>query len=232
MAVDLGNGLYEEIFVPSREINQTETSKGNFTIFHNVVEKPRSFELNLAFENGFDNALVDRIVNWLFTDYYKEMYFENKENKRMFAIMSGDSSLVHNGLEQGYFTVNVQTNSPYLYSPVKSGSKIITTSDTIAVSNNGHLNAYPVIKFKKDSGGDLEIEIDGRTVKIIHLMHGETVTIDTLRERVETDAIGDFLYDNITTGEIEDLFLKRGDSIYTVTGKGTFSYEFRERYRA
>lgn len=230
LAVDLGSSLYEEIFNPSRTINQTQTASGRI-IFHNVQEELRSFDLNLAFETGFDDGLLSDINKWLFTDYYKPLYFEGMEDRVMFAMISGDSNLIHNGMNEGYFTVTVQTNSPYLYSQLKTQNKTITTSDTISVVNNGQLDAYPELSIKKVGDGDLTIGVGGRNVKITNLKNGEELYIDVLREIIETSIIGQYRYNNIVSGELEDLYLSVGDNTYTVTGSAEVSYRFRERYR-
>lgn len=230
LAVDLGSSLYEEVFAPSRTINQTQTASGR-NIFHNIQEDLRTYDLNLAFETGFDEALIDDIVRWLFLDYYKPLYFEGLQDRVMFAIIAGDSSLVHNGMNEGYFTVTIQTNSPYLFSQVKTQSKTITTTGTIPIVNRGHLDVYPELSIKKVGDGDLTIKIDGRSVKITNLKNNENIYIDTLREIIQTDLTATYRYGNIVSGELEDLFVGMGNKEYVVTGSSVIAYRFREKYR-
>lgn len=230
LAVDIGSNLYEEMLAPTRTVNQTQTSKGRI-IFHSVQEEIRTFDLNLAFEEGFDEELIDDIARWLFVDYYRPLYFEGQEDRVMFAMIVGDSSIIHNGLQQGYFTITIQTNSPYLFSRLKTNTKTITNTGTIPISNNGHLDVHPELSIKKVGDGDLTIGIDGRNVKIINLKNGENIYIDTLREIIETDIVATYRYNNIVSGELEDLFVGYGNKEYKITGSCIFDYRFRERYR-
>lgn len=231
IAVDFGSGLYEEMFAPSRTINETETSKRNRTIFHDVKEERRTFDLNLAFENGFSGESIDDLVRWLFKDYYRPLYFEGQQDRVMFAMISGDSTIAHNGLEQGYFTVTVQTNSPYRFSRERTGTQPITGSGTMTLQNNGHLEVHPEFSIKKNGDGDLVIGVDGRNVQIVNLTNGEELYIDTLREIIKTDVIGEYRYENIRAGELEDLALGVGEKEYTITGSCEISYRYREAYR-
>ena len=234
LAVDLGSGLYEEILAPSRTINQTETNnkrRRTRNIFHNIQEGTRSFELNLAFEEGYTEESLDEIVRWLFKDYYKPLYFENKENRVMFAMISGDSTIVHNGLNQGYFTVTVETNSPYLFSQLKTGGRTITNTGVLTLENDGHLPVFPEFSIKKNGNGDLRFDTQDGNVLIVNLTNGEELYIDTMRGIIETDVLGEYRYDNIRAGELEDLFLGVGNKEYAITGSCRIDYRYREAYR-
>lgn len=232
IAVDLGSGLFEEDLGPSRSIVKTETAKGNKTIFHGIKEESRNLSLTLAFEEGFDDALIDDIVRWLFKGYYKPLIFEKNPNRIMFAMLEGSSQIIHNGIEQGYFTINLDTNSPYIFSEEKTNTKTITTSGVLAVTNQGHLDAYPELSIKKVGAGDLTIGIDGRNVKITNLDNNEDIYIDTEREIIETSKLGAYRYDSIVAGELEDLHVGYGVKEYVITGSCQISYRFREMYRA
>lgn len=231
MAVDLAGGLYEEIFGATRTIQETETMKRPTKIFHGIKEEPRTFELNLAFEDGYTDELLDSVSRWLFTDYYKPMYFDNKEDRVMFAIISGDSSISHNGLSRGYITVTVQTNSPYLFSQEKTGEQTITTSGSLLLTNSGQLDAYPELSIDKIGTGDLQIEVDGRTVLITNINDGESLYINTLKGIIKTDVVGEYRYNNIMAGDLEDLFLGVGEKEYIITGSAVVRYRYREMYR-
>src|SRR5699024_12763765 len=90
--------------------------------FHNITEDNRTFPLNLAFEDSFDEEKINDVINWLFKEYYRPLYFEGQEARVVFAMISGESNIIHNGMNQGYFTVTVQTNSPYRFSGSRTGS--------------------------------------------------------------------------------------------------------------
>lgn len=228
---ELSTGMYEESFGPSREIVETEVVGRDAPIFHGINDIKEPFDLNLIFEDDFDNEKLDDIQRWLFKDYYKPLYFEGNEDRIMYVTIIGDPSLIHNGLEQGYFTVTVHPKTPYKVSQIKTETVTVDAQGSIQISNYGHKDAYPELSIEKIGNGDLIIGIDGRNVKIINLTDGESIYIDTLREIIETDIVGEYRYDNITAGELEDLYVGYGDKAYNITGSCIFSYRFREKYR-
>lgn len=228
-AVDLSSGLYEETFVASRNIEETKPSGRATSIFHGITEEDRSFELILAFDNGFTEDKLESIMNWIFTDYYKPLYFDNNSDRVVFAMMTGDSNIVHNGMQEGYFTVNVKTNSPYIYSNLKSES--FNQTAPLKITNNGHEDTYPYFKIEKIGDGDLKINVGGYNVLIANLKNGENIEIDTLREIIKTDLVGQYRYDNVRVGELGDLMLKKGEQTYSVEGDANISLEYREVYK-
>lgn len=228
-SVGLGSGLYEEDFIAPRTIEETKPSGRDTSIFHGVSEEDRVFDLNLAFDDGFTEAKLNSISEWIFKDYYRPLYFEGRNDRVMFAMMTGDSKIVHNGLEQGYFTVSVKTNSPYIYSDIKT--KKFNRSKSVSIVNNGHKVTYPMFKIKKIGDGDLTIDVSGYKVRIINLKNGETLSIDTMREKITTDLIGQYRYDNVTIGEIGDLALEKGTQTYKVTGEAEIECNYREIFR-
>ena len=228
IAVELGSGLYEETLVTNRTINETKPAKRQQSIFHSITEENRTFQLNLAFEDSFDERKIDDVINWLFKDYYRPLYFEGQEDRIVFAMISGESNIIHNGMNQGYFTVTVQTNSPYRFSQLREGRN---RRGSINVMNNGHETIYPEFSIKKIGSGDLRFEIDGRVILIINLTDGEELYIDTLRDKIVTDVIGEYRYDNVTIGELRDLYLDVGEKEYKITGGADIVYRYREAYK-
>lgn len=228
-AVDLGSGLYEEDFIASRTIEETKPSGRATSIFHGISEEDRVFDLTLAFDRGFTEDKLESIMDWIFEDYYKPLYFENNSDRVVFAMMTGDSKIVHNGLQEGYFTVSVKTNSPYVYSDIKE--KSFSESNPVTILNNGHKETYPIINIEKIGDGDLKINVGGYNILVTNLKNGEKIEIDTLRGKIVTDIVGQYRYDNVVIGELEDLLLERGSQTYSVTGGANISLKYREIYK-
>ena len=97
MHIETGNGMFEEQLVADRTIIETSTRNGK-PLLNRIDEKPISFTMNLAFERRFDEYTIDEIVDWLFQDYYKPLYFEGKEDRIYYCPPEGSSSIVHYGL--------------------------------------------------------------------------------------------------------------------------------------
>lgn len=226
IAINLDNGMYSEMFMPTRSINETKPEGRDVPIFHGITTEKREFQLTLAFEKGFHKDMIAGIVDWLFTEQYKPLYFEGGLDRIMFSIVSGDSSLVHDGMNNGYFTVNVETNSSYKYSRIIEHK--IGDRKRYSISNRGHKEVFPEYEFKKIGKGDIKFKMNGKNVLIINLEDGESIKIDSLREIIETDIPGAYRYNNITAGELEDLYLKKGLSKIEIEGDADISLKYRE----
>lgn len=226
--VNLDKGMYDEVFMPNRTINETKPERRDIPIFHGVETDKRSFPLTLAFQDNFNDSMINGIINWLFKEEYKPLYFEDDTNRIMFSMVSGDSSIVHTGMKKGYFTVNIETNSAYKYS--KTIHHLIGGKKNYSISNRGHRDVYPVYEIDKVGKGDLKITMNGKNVLIINLEDKEKIKIDSLRETIETDIPGAYRYNNVTAGELEDLYLKKGLSNIIVEGGADISLSYREVY--
>lgn len=227
-AVDIGGGMYDEMFMPSRTVEETITEKRVTPIFHGVKLEKRSFDLNLAFENGFNDDLIDGVIEWLFKDEYKPLYFDGNPNKIMFSMISGKSSLIHNGLEEGYLTVSVETNSPYKYSREKTES--FSSKSPIFINNGGHKDVFPKYTIRKIGSGDLKIKLNDNNVLITNLEGGEVLNIDSMRGIIETSIPGIYRYNNIKAGELEHLYLAKGVSKIEIDGESEIDMSYREIY--
>src|SRR5574342_1440279 len=94
MNVVLDSGMYDELFVASREINETSLKGSNKPLFHSVSNSPIEFEMVIAFKNDFNQALLNNIVKWLFVDYYKPLYFEGAEDRIVYCMPIGEPRII------------------------------------------------------------------------------------------------------------------------------------------
>lgn len=232
ISVNTDGGMFEEIFVADRNIVETEVLGSDRPIFHRLENAPIEFDLTIAFEDGFDDDKIDYIVRWLFSDYYKPLYFEGREDRVYKCIVSGGSSLIHNGLKEGYFVVTVRCDSAKIYSPIHLSDKITSTSESnLTIFNDGHYDSYPEISIKKIGDGDVEIinNSDGGDIfKIINLTDGEDIYIDCERELIETDAIGIYRYENVV-----GLFTRliEGNNEIKIIGNCEIQFRYTFKYK-
>lgn len=115
--VKLDGGMFDETFLPTRSINETSTSGNERPYFTSVSNSPLSFSLSFAFEHYYDDVKIREVARWLMKDYYKPFYMLNNPDRIFYCMVDGDSRLVHNGLKQGYLSLNMRCDSPYSYSP-------------------------------------------------------------------------------------------------------------------
>lgn len=235
MHVELGSGMFEETLVADRNINETRNSRNDTGIFNGLESEPLSLTLNLAFERGFTDEALDDVIEWLFKDYYKPLFFEGKEDRIYMCIAEGSSSITHNGLNEGYITINMRCQSPNLLSPVKTTPLQTipsTGSLTVTINNDGHKEVYPEISFTKTGTGELLIrKVDtNEIVKVKNLNNNEQIYIDTFKEIIETNAVGKYRYNDVD-GDFRDLFMKKGQNQYQITGAGKIQFKYRIKYK-
>lgn len=164
--VKLDGGMYEEAFLPSREIEEEEIVGRDKPYHRRVRLSPLEFELTFAIEDGYDNQRIREIARWLNQDYYKPFYTLENPDRIFYCMLEGDSSLFHNGIQQGYITLTMRCDSPFSYTPheyinplVYGSKKEVTTihEDTF---NNDMGSFQNNIKINTDNN----IEIDRANV--------------------------------------------------------------------
>ncbi|UUV46974.1 distal tail protein [Bacillus phage vB_BanS-Thrax5] len=233
MHVVLDSGMYEETFVASREINETKVRGSNKPLFHGIEDSPLEFEMIIAVDGTYTDQQVSDIIRWLWTDTYKPLYFEGKENKVYYCTPIDDSNIVHNGLSQGYFTVNMRCNSSYVYSPTTTtaSTTVASTPQTITINNDGHFDIYPEISIKKNGAGTVTLEFlddNNNIFEVRDLTNAEDIYVNCEKEQIQTDIIGMYRYDKVV-GNYPKLVY--GQNRIKVTGACTIQFRYVIRYR-
>ena len=228
--VVLSNGMFEETFVAEREIVETSIVGSQSPIFHRIEDNPMQFDMIIAFEDGFNEDMINEISDWLFQDYYKELFFEDKTDKIYRCIAIGESSLIHNGLNQGYFTVTMRCDSSRVYSPVKIESFSVsdTAITTLNINNFGSDTIFPEISILKKGDGNISMDINGEIFEVRDLTNLEDIYINCEREIIETDIIGVYRYDNVI-GEFPKFI--RGSNTIKIQGESDIKIRYREKYK-
>lgn len=230
--ISLDNGMYEETFVSSRELVETKSKGSNKALLHSIDDSMLEFDMTIAFENKYTDNDIDGIIRWLFVDQFKPLYFEGSENKVYMCLPTGDASIIHNGLNEGYFTIHMRCDSSNVYSQyITSNLETITTNKTITIENNGHFDVYPEISIKKNGAGKITIEsLDnyGAIFEVLNLTNQEDIYINCEKETIETDLLGTYRYDDLI-GEFPKLVY--GSNRLKITGACTIQLRYKNKYR-
>ena len=231
--VVLDSGMFEEVFVASREINETKVRGNDKPMLHSVENSPLEFEMTVAFDGKFDDAKIDSIIRWLWVDYYKPLYFRGKENRVFYCMPISDSSIVHTGFSEGYFKIKMRCDSSRVYSPdvITTKQTVSSTPVTITVPSDSHFDVYPEISIKKTGAGTVTIEsLDdkGNIFEVRDLTNAEDIYINCEKEIIETDIIGMYRYDKIV-GYFPKLVY--GQNRFKVTGACEIQFRFKNKYR-
>lgn len=232
ISVSTDGGMFEETFVATRNINETAIRGSNKPLLHSVDSDPLEFELTVAFERGFSEEDLDEIIRWLFVDYYRPLYFDGKEDRVYRCMPIGDSSIIHNGLRQGLFTITMRCDSSNLYSPKTKTPKVdVINSDIVSITNDGHFDIYPEISLLKKGNGVITIESldDGNNIfEIRNLTDLEDIYIDCEREIIETDAVGVYRYEDIVGQFPRVLF---GKNRFKIIGNCEIQFRYESKYK-
>lgn len=234
MMVKPNGGLYDEFFLPNRSIVEQSVPGRSAPYYVRVDSEPLSFPIAIALiDRDYRNQLRD-VARWLFTDEYKPLYFESNPHRVFYAMFEGDSSLIHNGLKQGYITLNVRTNSPFGFSPPKSEILDVRGSLTKEFFNEGDVRIRPTLVITKRGVGNVSIRNNhtGEELIIQDMLDGEVATLDCTNEQIyssyEKSVPRRYLFD-----KHNDVWLDWNsyeNNQYTFTGDFVVDFQYQYAY--
>lgn len=226
------NGMYDETFIAARDLNETKIRGNSKPMLHSIEDSPLEFEMTIAFENSFTDTDINNIIRWMFVDYYRPLYFTGKENRVFMAMAVGSPTIVHNGLNQGYFTVTMRCDSSQVYSPfVTTPLTTVATTSTITIVSDSHFDIYPEISIRKTGIGHVTIvslDDKGNIFEIRDLTNLEDIYLNCEKEIIQTDLIGTYRYDKVI-GQYPRLVY--GTNRLKVTGACTIQVRYKNKYR-
>lgn len=233
--VNIGGGMMEEQFVPSRSINETKIRGRRKPYFQSLEYDPLEFEVSFAFTENYSEEKIREVARWLVQDYYKPFIFSENNERVFYCMYEGDSQLVHNGLKQGYLTMTFRCDSPYTYSPVQvtnppyDYSTNVVDGTLLKFENHGDVDLQPEIWIKKVGLGDVRIvneNYGNAEFKFTGLADGETVYVDNENEYIDTDLPDTYRYNDFNNGYLN---IARGVNNLRVYGNCTlqFRYQFK-----
>lgn len=233
--VVLDSSMYDEQFVATREIVETKVKGNAKPMLHSVDTSPLQFEMNIAFESAYTDDDIDKIIRWLFVDYYRPLYFEGKEDKVYMAMPVDDSTIVHNGLNEGYVTISMRCDSSNVYSPtVTTDVETVTGEKTIQINMDGHFDTYPEISIKKLGAGVVTItslDDDGSIFEIRNLTNMEDLYINCEKEIIQTDIVGVYRFGDVIGEYPRLVFGLNGINRFKVEGDCEIQFRYKNLYR-
>jgi len=203
VAVKVDSGLFEESFLPSRSIREESIRGRHKPYFLGYDLSPFEFPLVLYFED-LTKEEIRRISRWLLVDFFKPLIFESNPERIFYCMYEGNVDEFHNGLRQGYLTLNMRCDSPFSYSPVYS-SEVFDFSTNVPEGTNIEFENYgdgickPLITLEKIGEGDIRIvnlSDSGRELKLTDILTGDLLTINCEDEQIDTEVAGVFHYEN------------------------------------
>lgn len=230
--INVSNGMLEEPFLSGRELREVIIKGNDIPYFQLLKRLPLSFQVNFAFENTWENTdKIREIARWLNQSYYQELFFSDDITRIYYALVIDDPILIHNGLMQGYLTLNFRCNSPYTYTPIYQSELFDFSSSSpniINFENKGDLECKPVLYIQKIGAGDLSIFnlSDGnREFKFTGLSDLEEITVYN-EEKIIQSSTGLLRYNNFNGNYISLLPF----SINTLNVVGTCKLKIRYQF--
>ena len=236
----LSSGMYEESLMFSRDI-ETQYIKGNQrTLVTHVKPESLSIDLTFAFTSTFTEADLRYLARILNSSYFIPIKFindttdETSVDKTYYILLNSDPKLIHNGINQGYVTLEFLTNSSYCF-----GDKVITeiydlsvnpTYTDIIIDNTGDVDLPINIFIEKVGLGDISIVNRSNSndeFSITGLIDGELISVSTEHKLIETSLLATYRYDNSNLNFIQ---IPVGENILRITGTCKIHFEYQLRY--
>jgi len=233
MNVSIGQGLYSEPFLADRSIVEFKVRGNDKPYFSEIQRSPLSFSLTFAFQDTWDDALISQVKQWLNVNYYKPLIFSEDPQKVYYAIPTDSLSITHNGLKQGYVTLNMRCDSPYAYShEIMTHWYDFSTSSTnnLVLENSGDCSILPQIYIQKIGNGDLKINnfTDGNSsMQINGLLDGEELYIHCEKEFIETSIPNFYRYDSFNDTYMK---LNYGQNNIQIVGKCKIKFQYQYKF--
>ena len=231
------DGLYEEGLFAERTVNIEMLRNQPKGYFLNADRTPFKFSLRIGSYDEWTRQKIDDIVAWFDVDYFKEFYFLEESDRVIFAMPTGTPTFTHTGAGQGYLTVEMQSQSPYVFSPRHVSGEYNMSTNTelgteINLYNSGHSDLYPMIRIRKVGDGNVSIKNEtnfGKIFEIRNLMDTEEVFIDNQTKEIKSNLPRVYHYDDHNGVWF---YAVRGNNILRVFGTCFIEFEYRYRYKS
>ena len=212
--VSVGEGAFSESVASRKTINENYPRNAFKPYFFGTQKTPKEFPLTFAFLEPWNDLLMDEIVRWLNVDDYKPLFFEADLDKVFYVMPIDDITSIHNGLKQGYLTLNVRCDSAYSYSHYVNTpdyNMLERDSNIVEIINYGHIPMLPEMWIEKISSGDIVInnKTNGnQEMRFENIEDGERLHVDCMEEIIDTNKENTHRYDDFNDEYLEIVYGK------------------------
>jgi len=225
--VTLNSGLFEEPFLAPREI-KTEIIRGrDKPYFFGVQKEPISFKLSFAFNISYTDTTLRQVASWFDQTAYKPFYFDDMPNRIYYCILSGESTLVHTGNNEGYCELEFICDSPYSYGTLTTGTAITSFPTTFV--NSGDVDLYPELWIVTSSTGcSITNSTSGDSVfAFSNVATYETIYIDNENQDIITNLPLTYRYDDFNNNWLR---LIPGNNVLSLSGISSLQFRYKFKY--
>jgi predicted phage tail component-like protein len=231
--VAVAAGLYDEPFMANRSIKEYTIRGQEKPLFQEITRESKSLQVSFYFENGWNDELIREVARWLDVEFYQPIIFSEDEEKVYYVLPVDSSSIIHNGLKQGYITLTFRCDSPYSYSHLKVTpwydlSKV--SSSTIEIKNMGDKLILPELFIVKATSGDLKItnmSNKGEVCSFTSLEENEELYVNGDNQIIDSNLPNTWRYDNFND---QYLTLYRGKNILQIDGQCKVKLRYKYKF--
>lgn len=228
--VRTSGGLFEEMFLPTRSINTVKVKGYDKSYLQSIERENLVLSLTFLLPDNYTDNDIRKITRWFNQSYYQPFYFDSFSHRVFYVMYQGDSKIFHNGAGQGYFNIELVSNSPYSYSKVFYNKLSIDNTSSgklFELPNDGDESIYPELWITTKGYKDVKIHNHSNGVKFefANLSLSEQIYINNEKRDIETDLPLTYRYDNFNRQYLE---LSRGVNRLELFGK--FDLEIRYQY--
>jgi phage-related protein len=234
--INVGNGLFTEFFLAPRTILEDKVRGNDKPYFQGIERQPLSFPLSFYFTDVWDEDMIREIVRWLDVDYYRPFYFTDSPDRILYCMPTDSPQILHNGLKNGYVTLNLRVDSPNVVSPtimtdVYDYSTNPSGGTILSLENNGDAEIFVETWITKVGGGSVTITNNtngGQIFELNNLSDGETIYIDGENDYIESDIPGVYHFDDMVG---DYLSLKYGVNQLLIQGNCKLQFRVEYKYK-
>lgn len=243
MMINSGTGLFKEPFLANRSIIEKTIAWKNVPLLTRVEEKPLSFPLTIFVEEWEKRNNLRAIARWLNQIDYKPLWFESNPDKIVYALIDGASQLIHNGLQEGYITLNVRCKTHHFHSHPRTYLKTVNGSAEDYINNDGDEDFAPFLEIKKRGNGNVKIEtyMEGQkinTFEIKNMLDGEVAYVNCRDEQIRSSYANNerYLYDLFNNDylvfTLGNIYNTESSTKIVFTGNFDFKMDYETIYRS
>lgn len=244
--VQLNSALFEEDFLPNRALKEDVNPFTGERFFLGYTYEPSTFELTLAFQDPWNNEEnYEKVQSWLRFEGYREMIFDNYPNFSYYVTYIDAPKISHNGLKQGYITIQFQQSTSERYGKVYE-RKVFIGSGTIRKEHKsyersgkegieihlkGTSDCFPIVVIEK-YGASKTVKIKNKMnstgIELDNISLGDVVTVDCDFETIDSELNDTFFYNDLK--EI-GLKLSPGRNVLLFEGEALVRIKYQPIYK-
>lgn len=108
--------LFNESVMGVKSIREVSIPGRDEPYFIETEEEPKTLELRFGFPEPWNDQLISEVIKWLSVNTYEPLFFEGNIDRVYYAMPIDSINKIHNGLKEGYLTLQMRCNSSKSYS--------------------------------------------------------------------------------------------------------------------